>query len=219
MAILKIRDENGKVHEILAIRGEDYILTEQDKEEIASMISDSDGNGNFSALTEHKNDKSNPHEVTAQQIGAVTQEELQEALDSIVIPEGGDSTALNEHIADKNNPHEVTAEQIGAATQDGLDEVYEYVDDNFTHWAFFDDLESRVIELEENDGGVSAEDIEIINDEISILHDHMNDDESNPHKVTCEQIGAVTQDDLDAFKEQVIDDVIAALPVYNGEVV
>lgn len=41
MAILKIRDSNGTVQEILAIRGEngkDYVLTEADKEEIANLV-------------------------------------------------------------------------------------------------------------------------------------------------------------------------------------
>lgn len=40
--ILKIRDGNGNVQEVLAIRGEDgkdYVLTEKDKQEIAAMIS------------------------------------------------------------------------------------------------------------------------------------------------------------------------------------
>lgn len=39
--ILRIRDSNGNVQEVLAIRGEDgkdYVLTEEDKREIASMI-------------------------------------------------------------------------------------------------------------------------------------------------------------------------------------
>jgi hypothetical protein len=38
MAILKIRDAEGNVHEILAIKGEDYILTETDKQEIAEKV-------------------------------------------------------------------------------------------------------------------------------------------------------------------------------------
>ena len=44
MAILKIRDANGNVQEIVAIRGEDgkdgedYVLTEADKREIAEMV-------------------------------------------------------------------------------------------------------------------------------------------------------------------------------------
>ena len=38
MAILRIRDADGNVQEILAIRGEDYVLTEADKQEIASIV-------------------------------------------------------------------------------------------------------------------------------------------------------------------------------------
>ena len=41
MAILKIRDSNGNIQEILAIKGDkgdSYILTEADKMEIASMV-------------------------------------------------------------------------------------------------------------------------------------------------------------------------------------
>lgn len=36
MAILKIRDANGTVQEILAIKGDDYVLTDADKQEIAT---------------------------------------------------------------------------------------------------------------------------------------------------------------------------------------
>lgn len=47
MAILKIRDAEGNVQEILAIKGEDgkdgangkdYVLTNEDKQEIADMV-------------------------------------------------------------------------------------------------------------------------------------------------------------------------------------
>jgi hypothetical protein len=41
MALLKIRDANGNVQEIVAIRGndgKDYILTDDDKREIAEMV-------------------------------------------------------------------------------------------------------------------------------------------------------------------------------------
>lgn len=38
MALLKIRDANGNVQEILALRGNDYVLTEADKREIAEMV-------------------------------------------------------------------------------------------------------------------------------------------------------------------------------------
>lgn len=36
MAILKIRDSDGNVQEILAIKGDSYVLTEADKQEIAT---------------------------------------------------------------------------------------------------------------------------------------------------------------------------------------
>ena len=201
MAILKIRDENGEVHEILAIRGEDYILTEQDKEEIASMISDSDGNGNFSALTDHKNDKSNPHEVTAQQIGAVTQEELQEALGSIVIPEGGDPEALNEHIADKNNPHNVTCKQIGAASeQDYNITVQEIRDDIQANW----DMMYAHEEDTNNPHGVTCEQIGAF------------PDGEFQERFYGELDWALTEMD---YMRQITNAVIKALPVYDGSVV
>ena len=41
MAILKIRDAEGNIQEILAIRGEDgkdYVLTDADKQEIATKV-------------------------------------------------------------------------------------------------------------------------------------------------------------------------------------
>lgn len=40
MAILKIRDADGNVQEILTIKGNDYILTEADKQEIAEMAAE-----------------------------------------------------------------------------------------------------------------------------------------------------------------------------------
>lgn len=38
--ILRIKDDNGNVQEILAIRGENYVLTEADKQEIADIVMD-----------------------------------------------------------------------------------------------------------------------------------------------------------------------------------
>lgn len=46
MAILKIRDAEGNVQEILAIKGEDgkdgkdYVLTDADKQEIAEIVAE-----------------------------------------------------------------------------------------------------------------------------------------------------------------------------------
>lgn len=55
MAILKIRDSNGNIQEILAIKGKDgkdYVLTDADKREIAGMVS-SDGDMSIYALKEN----------------------------------------------------------------------------------------------------------------------------------------------------------------------
>ena len=38
MAILKFRDADGKIHEVIAIKGNGYVLTEADKEEIAELV-------------------------------------------------------------------------------------------------------------------------------------------------------------------------------------
>lgn len=46
MAILKIRDANGNIHEVTAIKGEkgdSYILTEADKQEIAGIVANMAG--------------------------------------------------------------------------------------------------------------------------------------------------------------------------------
>lgn len=39
MAVLRIRDAEGNVQEVLVIKGDDYVLTDADKREIAAMIS------------------------------------------------------------------------------------------------------------------------------------------------------------------------------------
>ncbi|MEM7585781.1 MAG: hypothetical protein AAF560_20495, partial [Acidobacteriota bacterium] len=54
-------------------------------------------------LDAHVNDFNNPHQVTAEQVGAISQ------------------AALDAHVTDFNNPHQVTAEQVGAASQSALD--------------------------------------------------------------------------------------------------
>ena len=74
MAILKIRDADGNVQEILAIKGEDgkdYVLTEADKQEIANIIlSSMVSTVDTGAVNDHIADKNNPHSVTAEQVGA-----------------------------------------------------------------------------------------------------------------------------------------------------
>ncbi len=41
--ILKIRDANGNVQEVLVIKGSDYVLTDADKQEIAEAVANAIG--------------------------------------------------------------------------------------------------------------------------------------------------------------------------------
>lgn len=40
MSVLKIRDENGNVTEIPFFKGDNYVLTDMDKQEIASIVAE-----------------------------------------------------------------------------------------------------------------------------------------------------------------------------------
>lgn len=42
MSVLKIRDENGNIIEIPALKGDDYILTDKNKVEIANIVTQSE---------------------------------------------------------------------------------------------------------------------------------------------------------------------------------
>lgn len=85
--------------------GYNYLMTQvnaaqQAAEEVGEAFT---GAASQADLTAHINNKSNPHSVTAEQVGAD--------------PSGSASavqTNLTNHINNKNNPHGVTAEQAGA---------------------------------------------------------------------------------------------------------
>jgi hypothetical protein len=88
-------------------------------------------------LLVHEGDQTNPHNVTASQVGAYTKEEAniiyEEINDDIgrlrtIINSKADTTELdkakesfNSHESDTNNPHNVTAEQIDAYTKSEVD--------------------------------------------------------------------------------------------------
>jgi hypothetical protein len=201
MAILRIRDKDGNVHEILAIRGENYVLTEQDKDEIASMISDSDGNGNFSALTDHKNNTSNPHGVTAEQLGAVTKEKLDEALANVV---GGVGTTFIPSVSEDgtiswtNNGNLPNPEPVNIKGKDGVDGK-NGVDgkDGYTPQKGVDYFDGK-------DGQPGK--------------DGQNGIDGQPGANGYTPVKG-TDYWTEADRTQMVADVIAALPVYNGEVV
>lgn len=75
MAILKIRDSAGNVQEILTIKGQDYVLTEEDKQEIASLVTTAEAPTKVSQL---ENDAKyvKQEDLTPANIGAVAVEEF-----------------------------------------------------------------------------------------------------------------------------------------------
>lgn len=66
------------------------------------------------ALTTHTDAKTNPHSVTAAQVGAYTKAQVDTAVNSAKTEQ---SSALTTHTGAKTNPHGVTAEQVGAYTK------------------------------------------------------------------------------------------------------
>ena len=98
MAILKIRDADGNVQEIIAIKGEDgkdYVLTEADKQEIANMIATS-----TVALTDLEPDTSDfalktdiPTKVSALEndAGYLTEKQVQKMIEDAI---GGGEPAV-----------------------------------------------------------------------------------------------------------------------------
>ena len=222
MAILRIRDKDGNVHEILAIRGENYVLTEQDKEEIASMISDSDGNGNFSALTDHKNNTSNPHGVTAEQIGAVTQEELEEALANVggvvgttFIPSvSEDGTISWTNNGNLPNPEPVNIKgKDGVDGKDGISATHSWNGTVLTVTSA-SGTSSADLKGEKGDTGSKGEK----GDKGDPGKDGQNGIDGQPGADGYTPVKGIDYW-TEADRTQMVADVIAALPVYSGEVV
>ena len=84
MAILKIRDSDGVVREILALKGEkgdNYVLTEADKQEIAAMVSA----GAVSLVND---------------AGYVTAEQVQQMIDKAIAKAQGEVVMINFSIED-----------------------------------------------------------------------------------------------------------------------
>ena len=192
-------------------------------------------------LSNHLSDDNNPHNVTAEQIGAVSLSELQDGIEteeieassllvdgkkpsleghvhemdevSGLLDELGqlDST-LSGHLLDTNNPHEVTAQQIGAVTMeelsDGL-EVGEIEAGDITIDGKKPSLEGHTHDIQDVTG---------LEDELgqidSTLSNHLADT-NNPHGVTPEQIGAVSQEDLEDGLE--VDEISAGDLTIDGK--
>ena len=140
-------------------------------------------------LSSHVNDKSNPHAVTAEQLGAdnlLAEVKKVDGADSGLdadqldgqhgsyYAKSSDLSSTNDnlsaHIADKNNPHDVTAAQLGS--------------------------NNLLTEIKKVDGGGSGLDADLLDGQhgsyfakASDLSSHVNDT-GNPHNVTAAQLGA-----------------------------
>ena len=73
-------------------------------------------------MNTHKQDTSNPHHVTAEQVGACTKIEAVEIVYDVVEDAYRDLRGhLSMHTDSTDNPHHVTAEQVGAYTKQEVD--------------------------------------------------------------------------------------------------
>lgn len=93
-------DENG----LISQSGLKSIVNEI-KEQIKNLQDNTAGSGIETSLAFHIADTNNPHEVTAEQVGAPTKEEFQS------------------HLDDTNNPHQVTKAQIGLGNVDNTSDM------------------------------------------------------------------------------------------------
>lgn len=98
MSLLKIRDANGDVQEILAIKGEDgkdYVLTEADKREIADMVA-------ASAVSLTDLDLTVPTKVSAfeNDAGYLTKEQVQAMINRSIAKKHGDLAIISFSIED-----------------------------------------------------------------------------------------------------------------------
>ncbi|WP_346762952.1 hypothetical protein, partial [Vibrio sp. F13] len=121
-------------------------------------------------VSDHVGDTSNPHSVTAAQVGAATT---------------GD---LSAHVGDEENPHGVTAAQIGAATTAALTAHTGNVENPHSVTAAqVGAAPAGHVSDQDNPHGVTAAQVGAVSE--AALQAHL-DDVENPHAVTAAQAGA-----------------------------
>lgn len=118
-------------------------------------------------LKMHTLNTENPHHVTKEQVG----------LSNVINEEQATKVAFDDHLNDKKNPHAVTKSQVGLSKVDNVQQAAKI--DFDAHNA---DLDRHITKDERSYWNSSDERSK------SILAEHTND-QSNPHKVTAEQVG------------------------------
>ena len=161
-------------------------------EDINGRVSvvEKDTGANKTAINEHITNLhgDNPHGVTCEQIGAVTQKEFRDVVSNL--DGSNDPGELIPHLLNRDNPHGVTCEQIGAVAEDSLaDNMYAILGEDFANDGPI--LVDTLYPLAETAVYDTLYDFGLINydedsgDDTSHAHDT-----NNPHGVTAAQAGA-----------------------------
>ena len=133
------------------------------KDSLAGAVTDS--------INIHAEDTENPHQVTAQQTGAYTKNEVDAIVtglvDDIEDVETTASAAYAHSQLTTGNPHNVTAAQVGAYTKTEVDSLL-------------------------SEAGSDSE-------EVQAAYAHSQLTTGNPHNVTASQVGAYTKSEVDAL--------------------
>ena len=196
MSILRIRDADGNIQEIVAIKGEkgdSYILTDEDKKEIADMVDVSDIDVPLKETKYVENLATDALE-NGFYVGKPYGEEYGKDYICLTL------TAPNNRIF-----------------QILFDELYEKNwDEDSLEWIYPYHPSVTVRYIDESDDGNWSE--SRINFDVK---EYLREwaDEWLWQFPTYDEIPDLVNEEIDNQKEQLIADVIAALPVYNGEVV
>lgn len=125
-------------------------------------------------LKMHIQNNENPHHVTKEQVG----------LSNVINEEQATKVDFDSHLDDKENPHSVTKSQVGLSKVDNVQQAAKT--DFDAHDA---DLDRHITKDERSYWNSSDERTK------SLLAEH-TDDQSNPHKVTAEQVGLGNVDNV-----------------------
>ncbi|QHM88757.1 hypothetical protein DXY21_02831 [Bacillus velezensis] len=125
-------------------------------------------------LKMHIQNNANPHQVTKEQVG----------LSNVINEEQATKVDFDSHLDDKENPHSVTKSQVGLSKVDNVQQAAKV--DFDVHDA---DLDRHITKDERSYWNSSDERTK------SFLAEHTND-QSNPHKVTAEQVGLGNVDNV-----------------------
>lgn len=169
-----------------------YAYIDQLEAELLALINQGSGN-----LAAHVNNRSNPHGVTAAQVGAYTFAQA----DAITNPI---KTKVDNHVASISNPHNTTAAQVGAYLKAEVDNLINTLQNTLTT-----NLNAH-INNKSNPHNVTAAQLSVyvktevdnlINTATTTLNSKIDAHiarTNNPHSVTAAQVGAYTIAQTDA---------------------